>query len=214
MANEKLVKPKHWSDLLVKWQWPTSSCLLQDTWADLNGRLVVDSQQDCLGFRHVQLNDVVKFTFTRRFDTCDPQDYVIEVSSIRSVRRTADKSFVFWYREELPAVQSLQHISLLCRTERRTLCGRGAEAPCSGWRVSMCPAPLTAACSGRNCWRTPVRSPRTHATHGATTSSTARWECLGVTPLTGVACTGCRQRYAQSTTLYRYGPNSYFHVVL
>jgi hypothetical protein len=99
--------------------------VLQDTWAEPNGRLVVDSQQDCLGFRHVQRNDVVKFTFTRRFDTCDPQDYVIEVSSIRAVRRTHDKSFVFWYRKELPAVQSLQQITFL-RVGWHDACGVGA----------------------------------------------------------------------------------------
>lgn len=53
---------------------------LQDTWTDADGRLFVDAQQDCHGFSYVQRDDVVKFTFTRRFDTCDPQDYIIEVS--------------------------------------------------------------------------------------------------------------------------------------
>lgn len=53
---------------------------LQDTWTDADGRLIVDAQQDCHGFSYVQRDDVVKFTFTRRFDTCDPQDYIIEVS--------------------------------------------------------------------------------------------------------------------------------------
>ncbi|XP_021938401.1 dopamine beta-hydroxylase [Zootermopsis nevadensis] len=66
------------ADLCVLWTDWRGRTHLQDTWVDLNGRSVVDSQQDCLGFRHIQLNDVVKFTFTRRFDTCDPQDYVIE----------------------------------------------------------------------------------------------------------------------------------------
>jgi len=48
----------------------------------LDGRLVVDSQQDCQNFQHVQRDDVIKFAFTRRFDTCDARDYVIEVSGI------------------------------------------------------------------------------------------------------------------------------------
>ena len=44
--------------------------------------MVVDRQQDCHSFKYVQRDDVIKFTFTRRFDTCDPQDYIIEVSLI------------------------------------------------------------------------------------------------------------------------------------
>ena len=61
---------------------------LQDTWTDADGRLVVDAQQDCQSFSFVQRDDVVKFAFTRRFDTCDPQDYVIEVSEFEVLSDT------------------------------------------------------------------------------------------------------------------------------
>ncbi|XP_069676915.1 tyramine beta-hydroxylase [Periplaneta americana] len=68
------------ADLCVLWRDWRGRTHFQDTWVAKDGRLSVDSQQDCLGFRHVQKHDVIKFTFTRRFDTCDPQqqDYILE----------------------------------------------------------------------------------------------------------------------------------------
>ncbi|KAF4520141.1 hypothetical protein B566_EDAN008959 [Ephemera danica] len=50
---------------------------MTDAWTD-TGRLSADDQQDCNNFRHVSHGHVTKFFFSRDFDTCDPNDYVIE----------------------------------------------------------------------------------------------------------------------------------------
>ncbi|XP_033208226.1 tyramine beta-hydroxylase isoform X2 [Belonocnema kinseyi] len=51
---------------------------LQDAWTDRNGMINLDSQQDCESFAWKRRGNVTKFTFTRKFDTCDEHDYVIE----------------------------------------------------------------------------------------------------------------------------------------
>lgn len=40
----------------------------------------MDDQQDCLNFKIKRLKELTKFTFQRPFDTCDENDYIIEVS--------------------------------------------------------------------------------------------------------------------------------------
>lgn len=55
------------------------ACLPQDAWADEEGKLELDEQQDCENFGWKRRGNVTKFTFSRRFDTCDGNDYVMEV---------------------------------------------------------------------------------------------------------------------------------------
>ncbi|KAG7172985.1 Dopamine beta-hydroxylase-like [Homarus americanus] len=42
------------------------------------GRLVVSEHQDCQDFRYKLQDDIIKFTFSRKFDTCHPGHYVIQ----------------------------------------------------------------------------------------------------------------------------------------
>ncbi|XP_024941775.1 tyramine beta-hydroxylase isoform X2 [Cephus cinctus] len=51
---------------------------LQDAWADEDGELNLDQQQDCESFDWKQRDNITKFTFSRKFDTCDNHDYIIE----------------------------------------------------------------------------------------------------------------------------------------
>ncbi|PSN45176.1 Dopamine beta-hydroxylase [Blattella germanica] len=76
------------ADLCVLWaDWrgklhlqasPVAGLILKDGAVGEDGRLSVDSQQDCQGFRHVSRGNKTKFTFVRDFDTCDDLDYIIE----------------------------------------------------------------------------------------------------------------------------------------
>lgn len=52
---------------------------IQDAWSDVEGRLILDREQNCDNFAWKRRNNVTKFTYTRKFDTCDENDYVIEV---------------------------------------------------------------------------------------------------------------------------------------
>ncbi|XP_066249542.1 tyramine beta-hydroxylase isoform X1 [Euwallacea similis] len=51
---------------------------LMDLWADEKGVLDLDRHQDCTNFRQKTVKTVTKFTFKRKFDTCDNRDYIIE----------------------------------------------------------------------------------------------------------------------------------------
>lgn len=51
---------------------------LKDSWADKEGVLHIDKQQDCRNFRIKLRKGFIKYTFERKFDTCDPNDYIIE----------------------------------------------------------------------------------------------------------------------------------------
>ncbi|KAJ8975892.1 hypothetical protein NQ317_011363, partial [Molorchus minor] len=49
-----------------------------DTHADDQGVIYLDKQQDCNGFMSTVRNGIIKFTYRRKFDTCDGRDYIIE----------------------------------------------------------------------------------------------------------------------------------------
>ncbi|XP_046985785.1 dopamine beta-hydroxylase [Schistocerca americana] len=66
------------ADYCVMWRDWRGRVHMQDTWTDEEGAFHVDEQQDCKNFRYVSSHDVTKFTFSRKFDTCDEHDYVIE----------------------------------------------------------------------------------------------------------------------------------------
>ena len=55
--------------------------ILQDSHTDENDTLIsIDAKQDCLDFQEKLLPNGVLYTYKRAFDTCDEDDYVIEVS--------------------------------------------------------------------------------------------------------------------------------------
>lgn len=54
--------------------------LPQDVHTDEEGRILVDEQNDCLNFDFAREGEDILFFYTRKFDTCDSGDYVIEVS--------------------------------------------------------------------------------------------------------------------------------------
>lgn len=51
---------------------------MQDTWADDQGVIGLDKHQNCNAFKIRFRKNATKFTFQRKFDTCDPKDYIIE----------------------------------------------------------------------------------------------------------------------------------------
>ncbi|KAF7378854.1 hypothetical protein HZH66_015088 [Vespula vulgaris] len=61
--------------LWIDWHQQTQ---LQDAWSDVEGKLIVDKQQNCENFAWKRRGNLTKFTFTRKFDTCDEHDYIIE----------------------------------------------------------------------------------------------------------------------------------------
>ncbi|KAI4454263.1 dopamine beta hydroxylase related [Holotrichia oblita] len=50
----------------------------QDVYADETGVLLLDEQQDCTNFKIRRDRQITKFTYQRKFDTCDEGDYIIE----------------------------------------------------------------------------------------------------------------------------------------
>ncbi|XP_057321265.1 tyramine beta-hydroxylase [Microplitis mediator] len=52
----------------------------QDAWSDDKGTIEVDDHQDCKDFvwKRSNVGNMTKFSFTRKFDTCDDSDYIIE----------------------------------------------------------------------------------------------------------------------------------------
>ncbi|XP_033321707.1 tyramine beta hydroxylase [Megalopta genalis] len=68
-------KPADYCILWIDWH---RRIRLQDAWADEEGKLNLDTQQDCENFAWRRRGNVTKFTFSRKFDTCDENDYVME----------------------------------------------------------------------------------------------------------------------------------------
>ncbi|ENN78567.1 hypothetical protein YQE_04935, partial [Dendroctonus ponderosae] len=59
-----------------------SPCIFKDVWANDAGVIELDRHQDCNNFRFKIIRNVVKFTFKRKFDTCDNRDYIIQKQRI------------------------------------------------------------------------------------------------------------------------------------
>ena len=54
--------------------------IFQDSHTDENDTLIsIDAKQDCLDFQEKLMPNGVLYTYKRAFDTCDEDDYVIEV---------------------------------------------------------------------------------------------------------------------------------------
>ncbi|CAH1109286.1 unnamed protein product [Psylliodes chrysocephalus] len=66
------------ADYCLLWKNVKGKVSLQDTYSTQSGILYLDKHQDCNKFKHHQKGGVTKFTFTRKFDTCDRHDYIIE----------------------------------------------------------------------------------------------------------------------------------------
>lgn len=113
------------ADYCVLWQDWRGRAALQDTWAAADGRLRVDESQDCEDFRHTRSGNVTKFAFRRKFDTCDSNDYLIEVSLCR-----------MW--SELPSSRNPVTILACRRTGRCMWCGRRVAGRCSAWTGCRC----------------------------------------------------------------------------
>ncbi|XP_073956081.1 tyramine beta hydroxylase [Choristoneura fumiferana] len=80
------------SDVCVLWTDYNREEHFEDMHADVSGRLVPDSRQDCEGF---QLDSATRsIVFERHFDTCDDNDYIIEDGTVHVVwARGSDKLF-------------------------------------------------------------------------------------------------------------------------
>ncbi|GJQ73025.1 putative oxidoreductase [Trypoxylus dichotomus] len=68
------------ADYCVLWYNWKSDIHFQDVHADDAGVLLLDEQQDCLNFKIRRDRQTTKFTYQRKFDTCDENDYIVEVS--------------------------------------------------------------------------------------------------------------------------------------
>ncbi|XP_048507699.1 tyramine beta-hydroxylase isoform X2 [Athalia rosae] len=88
-----------------------------DVWADGDGELHVDQQQDCNNFLWTKRGNVTKFSYSRKFDTCDSEDYVIQDGTTHIVwlrgdgplytiagLRTSDAKVAGMARAQLPKV--------------------------------------------------------------------------------------------------------------
>lgn len=69
------LKPADYCVLWIDWH---RQIQLQDAWADEEGKLNLDFQQNCENFAWRRRGNITKFTFSRKFDTCDENDYVME----------------------------------------------------------------------------------------------------------------------------------------
>ncbi|XKL67505.1 hypothetical protein PGB90_002996 [Kerria lacca] len=67
--------PADYCVLWTGWKWRIK---FEDVWTDKDGNINVDTQQDCKNFDVTFHRTYAKFTFTRKFDTCDNEDYIIE----------------------------------------------------------------------------------------------------------------------------------------
>nr|XP_012142347.1 PREDICTED: tyramine beta-hydroxylase [Megachile rotundata] len=74
-SNYGELQPADYCVLWVDWH---RQIQLQDAWANEEGKLNLDSQQDCDNFAWRRKGNVIKFTFSRKFDTCDENDYIME----------------------------------------------------------------------------------------------------------------------------------------
>ncbi|CAG9857214.1 unnamed protein product [Phyllotreta striolata] len=66
------------ADYCLLWKDLKGKIHMQDTHASDIGILRLDNQQDCDDFKIHDKTSTTKFTFTRKFDTCDRNDYIIE----------------------------------------------------------------------------------------------------------------------------------------
>ncbi|CAH1968308.1 unnamed protein product [Acanthoscelides obtectus] len=66
------------ADYCVLWENVNGIVSFDDAYADNRGVLHLDKQQDCRKFKIKTSSNFVKYTYRRKFDTCDNNDYVVE----------------------------------------------------------------------------------------------------------------------------------------
>ncbi|KAL0125166.1 hypothetical protein PUN28_004359 [Cardiocondyla obscurior] len=105
----------------------------QDSWADTDGKLHLDTQQDCESFAWKRRGNITKFTFTRKFDTCDKHDYIIERGTTHLV----------WLRGHGP-LSSLAGLEIsdakssgMSRTELHRVSHRKPKFPTNAWQLEI-----------------------------------------------------------------------------
>lgn len=70
---------------------PICHVCLQDAWSDSQGKVTLDSQQNYELIEAKWKSGGFYLLFKRPFSTCDPRDYLIEVTLLISVRLTVLK---------------------------------------------------------------------------------------------------------------------------
>ncbi|XP_050050808.1 dopamine beta-hydroxylase-like [Dermacentor andersoni] len=76
------------ADVCVLWADPHGRPHLEDGWTDDAGYVAVDEQNDCVLGSLKRKGSTLRFLFTRKFDTCDSHDYVIEDGTVHLVYAT------------------------------------------------------------------------------------------------------------------------------
>ncbi|KAL6436582.1 hypothetical protein ACFW04_004803 [Cataglyphis niger] len=121
------------ADYCVLWPDWHQQIHLQDSWADIDGKLHLDSQQDCKNFAWKRRGNVTKFTFSRKFDTCDEHDYIIERGTTHLV----------WLRGRGP-LSSLTGLEIsdakasgMSRTELRRMSHKKPKFPADMWQLEL-----------------------------------------------------------------------------
>ncbi|KAH0954644.1 hypothetical protein HN011_004179 [Eciton burchellii] len=106
---------------------------LQDSWADIDGKLYLDTLQNCENFAWKRRGNITKFTFSRKFDTCDEHDYIIERGTTHLV----------WLRGRGP-LSSLAGLEIsdakmsgMSRTELRRVSHKKPKFPANAWRLEL-----------------------------------------------------------------------------
>ncbi|XP_020290292.1 tyramine beta-hydroxylase isoform X2 [Pseudomyrmex gracilis] len=121
------------ADYCVLWSDWRQQIQLQDSWSDIDGTLHLDDQQDCKNFAWKRRGNVTKFTFVRKFDTCDEHDYIIERGTTHLV----------WLRGRGP-LSSLAGLKItdaktsgMSRTELLRVSHKKPVFPANAWQLDV-----------------------------------------------------------------------------
>ncbi|XP_066588301.1 dopamine beta-hydroxylase-like [Prorops nasuta] len=124
------LKPADYCVIWIDWHRQTR---LEDAWADKDGELNLDTQQDCENFAWRRRGNVTKFTFTRKFDTCDEHDYTIERGT----------THIVWLkgRGPLSSLAGLRvsdaETSGMARTELPRVARKKPKFPTNAWQLEL-----------------------------------------------------------------------------
>ncbi|GLG99738.1 Tyramine beta-hydroxylase [Gryllus bimaculatus] len=111
----------------------------RDTWANEDGLLEVDKDQNCLEFRHVQRHNVTKFTFMRHFDTCDDHDYVIEYEAVIQPGNEALVHHMEVFHCEAPAGEAVPAYDGPCFAAERPAPTQVCKRVLAAWAMGALP---------------------------------------------------------------------------
>ncbi|XP_011700718.1 PREDICTED: tyramine beta-hydroxylase [Wasmannia auropunctata] len=121
------------ADYCVLWSDWHQQIHLEDSWADADGKLHLDTQQDCENFAWRRRGNITKFTFSRKFDTCDEHDYIIERGTTHLV----------WLRGRGP-LSSLAGLEIsdakasgMSRTELNRVSHKKPKFPANAWQLEL-----------------------------------------------------------------------------